>query len=110
MIIGSPYANNSLQQLDGSVSVRLDSSARMVESGRSAALEKPSELIKPALEEKPSQAINAGSDISLRFRVDQKSNEVFVYVIDRASKKVVRTIPMNELARLSAGQLVRLTA
>ncbi len=53
---------------------------------------------------------NWQSDIRLRFLVDAQSKEVTVLILDRASKRVLRTIPPEELTQLSAGDLVELFA
>jgi uncharacterized FlaG/YvyC family protein len=41
--------------------------------------------------------------------VDAKTKDVTVFVVDRSSKKVLRSIPASELAKLSSGDLVSLT-
>lgn len=50
------------------------------------------------------------SNISLQFRVDEKTKDVTIFVVDRKSKKVLRSIPSSELAKLRAGDLLKLTA
>ena len=52
----------------------------------------------------------AQADILLKFRVDEKTNDITVFVIDRASKQVVRTIPPDEVTKLRAGDLIKLLA
>ncbi len=49
-------------------------------------------------------------NISLQFRVDDKTRELTVFVIDRQSKRVLRSIPASELRKLNAGDLFKLTA
>jgi uncharacterized FlaG/YvyC family protein len=49
-------------------------------------------------------------NIHLKFRVDPKTNEVTVLMVDNASKRVVRTIPPDELRKMKEGDLVQLTA
>lgn len=49
-------------------------------------------------------------NIGLKFRIDDETNEVTVYVIDRTSKQVLRTIPPEEIRNLKAGDLVELFA
>lgn len=65
----------------------------------------------------PKQAVSApaamvvnASNVALQFRVDAKTKDVTVFVIDRNSKKVLRSIPASELAKLQAGDLLKLTA
>jgi len=74
----------------------------------------PAQSAKPAAPEKPSEnaAVSQSSmaDVFLKFRVDEKTRDVTVYVVDRASKQVVRTIPPKEMKNLKAGDLVSLLA
>lgn len=58
--------------------------------------------------QKPAQAV--GSDISLRFQVDPDTNQITVLVLDRASEKVIRTIPAEEMNKLSSGEILSLFA
>jgi uncharacterized FlaG/YvyC family protein len=48
------------------------------------------------------------SDVLLRFKVDPGTKEVTVMVVDKASRKVVRTIPPEELKTLNEGELFEL--
>ncbi|MGB9521206.1 MAG: flagellar protein FlaG [Anaerolineales bacterium] len=49
-------------------------------------------------------------DVSLKFRIDEDTHDVTVYIIDNSSKKVVRTIPPQEMAKINAGELLQLFA
>jgi uncharacterized FlaG/YvyC family protein len=60
------------------------------------------------VESKPTQA--AGSDISLKFQVDDQTNQITVLVLDRSTDKVIRTIPADEMNKLSSGELLSLFA
>jgi len=53
--------------------------------------------------------VGNASNVALQFRVDAKTKDVTVFVVDRSSKKVLRSIPASELAKLSSGDLVSLT-
>ena len=50
------------------------------------------------------------SAVTIHFRVDEETNDVTVYVVDRKSRRVLRSIPANELHKLKAGDLLKLTA
>lgn len=50
------------------------------------------------------------SDILLRFHIDEETNDITVYLVDRATKQVVRSIPPNEVQKLRAGDLLKLFA
>ena len=47
-------------------------------------------------------------DIHLRFQLGESTSDLTVFVLDRASKKVLRTIPPEELVRMNVGQLIEL--
>jgi uncharacterized FlaG/YvyC family protein len=49
-------------------------------------------------------------DVFLRFQVKEDTHDVTVYVVDRTSKRVVRTIPPEELNNLNSGDLLELLA
>jgi hypothetical protein len=50
------------------------------------------------------------SDVSIHFQVDDETNELTVFVVDRKTRRVLRSIPSSELHKLQAGDLLRLTA
>jgi uncharacterized FlaG/YvyC family protein len=53
---------------------------------------------------------NLMKDVFLRFQVKEDTHDVTVYVVDRTSKRVVRTIPPEELNNLNSGDLLELLA
>lgn len=60
-------------------------------------------------QEAPRPAVMS-SDVFLKFQVNEKTNDVTVYVVDRATRKVVRAIPPEELNKLQVGDLLELLA
>lgn len=63
-------------------------------------------------EEKPAQSllpVTNGATF-LRFMVDSKTNDITVYVVDRASHRVMRSIPPSDVNNLKAGDLLKLLA
>jgi uncharacterized FlaG/YvyC family protein len=48
--------------------------------------------------------------VTIRFSVDDKTNNITVYVIDKASKRVLRAIPPEDLNKMAAGDLLQLMA
>lgn len=63
---------------------------------------------KPAPADHP---LAAGSqNVRLHFKVDPETHDITVLLVDTASKKVVRTIPPEELQKLNEGDLVELLA
>ena len=61
-----------------------------------------------AVEQKSAKTANPMTDVSLKFRVDAKTNEVSILILDRASHKVLRTIPPDEMNRMNPGELLEL--
>ncbi len=58
----------------------------------------------------PQPLVRDMANVSLQFRVDAKTKDVTIFVIDRTSKKVLRSIPPGELSKMQAGDLLKLTA
>ena len=54
---------------------------------------------------------NVGSlaNVSIHFRVDNETDDVTVFLVDRKSRKVLRSIPASELQKLQIGDLLKLT-
>ena len=50
------------------------------------------------------------ADVSIHFRVDEDTNNVTIFLVDRATKKVLRSIPAGEMQKLQIGDLLKLTA
>ena len=44
----------------------------------------------------------------MRFVIDPQSKQVTVLIFDKASQKVLRTIPSDELSKMQEGDLVNL--
>lgn len=49
-------------------------------------------------------------NVRLHFRVDPKTHEVMVLMVDKTSRRVIRSIPPEELGKLKEGDLVELFA
>lgn len=100
-------------QSDSMVSPRL---AALTAQVRPAAPVQKAEVLTQAepksagVAEKATLPVSNGSNVSIHFRVDEKTNDLTVFVVDRKSKKVIRSIPANELSKLSAGELLKISA
>lgn len=70
---------------------------------------RPSQVEQKA-HEQPASSPQAPSDVSLKFMVDEKTRDVTILILDRASHKVVRTIPPEEMSELDPGELLQLFA
>ena len=56
------------------------------------------------------KSANSLENISLHFRVDEETNNVTIFLVDRKSHKVLRSIPAAELQKMQIGDLLKLTA
>jgi uncharacterized FlaG/YvyC family protein len=96
--------------------VRFDAALSQAEARPDAKLEnRPESKTKDQTPEAAKQAAaNANSvlqsNVRLHFRVDPKTHEVTVLMVDQASKRVVRSIPPEEIGKLKEGDLVELFA
>ncbi len=76
-----------------------------------ARLNEQSKAVKPTSKDKPAASpVKSVGDIQLKFQVNEETKQVTVYVVDRESKRVIRSIPPDELNNLQAGDLVELLA
>jgi uncharacterized FlaG/YvyC family protein len=72
------------------------------------AVSEPEEAIKPI--ETHSAQGESPSNVSIHFRLNEETNELTVFLVDRQTKRVLRSIPASELQKLQAGDLLKLTA
>jgi hypothetical protein len=66
----------------------------------------------PALPEpapKKAPAVSNGDNVSIHFRVDRQTNNITVFIVDRVTKRVLRSIPPEEVNKLQAGDILELT-
>lgn len=49
-------------------------------------------------------------DVELKFVPDSESKKVTVYVVDKTSKNLVRTIPPEEIDKMTVGELLEIIA
>jgi uncharacterized FlaG/YvyC family protein len=61
------------------------------------------------MENEPEQ-IGGSSNVSVHFRVNEDTNELTVFIVDRENKKVLRTIPASEFSKMNAGDILQMTA
>lgn len=62
------------------------------------------------IENEPEQVSTTSSNVSVHFRINDETNELTVFVVDRENKKILRTIPASEFSKLNAGEILQLTA
>jgi hypothetical protein len=70
----------------------------------------PSQEQAHRLKESEPRASGDLSNVSIHFRIDEETEKVTVFVVDRNTKQVLRSIPASELYKLKAGDLLKLTA
>ena len=61
-------------------------------------------------EDKPVLPVNNGDSVASHFRVDAKTHNITVFIVDRQTRRVLRSIPPEELNKLQTGDLLELTA
>ncbi|MEN6436248.1 MAG: flagellar protein FlaG [Anaerolineaceae bacterium] len=49
-------------------------------------------------------------DVALKFEIDNVTDELTIFVVDKSTKSVLRTIPPEELEKLNAGDLLEIAA
>jgi uncharacterized FlaG/YvyC family protein len=64
---------------------------------------------KQQVENEP-EHLSGSSKVSIHFRINDDTNELTVFVVDRENKKVLRAIPASEFSKLNAGDILQLTA
>ena len=64
----------------------------------------------PKQTESTPMQVGGSSNIAVHFRVNDDTNELTVFIVDRENKKVLRTIPSSEFSKLNAGDILELTA
>lgn len=69
----------------------------------------PDTTVKP-IEARTEQKGSNSFNISIHFRLDDKTHDLTVFVVDRKTKRVIRSIPASELHKLQVGDLLKLTA
>jgi uncharacterized FlaG/YvyC family protein len=99
---------NGIQRSDGSALSKALTPVQTETTGqvRSSSASQEKLQIKTKAEE---SQINGLDNVSIHFRVDDKTNNVTVFLVDRKSKKVLRSIPASELQKLQIGDLLKLT-
>jgi len=68
------------------------------------------ETSQAALTSQSGQVQHSMKDVELKFVQDKDTNKMMVFVVDKTSKHVLRSIPPEELDKLSAGDLMEIVA
>ena len=97
----TPISNASLTAVSGMLP-----KAQLKAQQIKAPVEEPAEQERSST--KP--AISVSSNVSVHFRVNDETNELTMFIVDRANKQVLRTIPASEFYKMPAGELLKLAA
>ncbi len=112
----NPLSNVSRVELDMAGRLpRMDNSAVSNNSSPKTQAPKeengaPAEQAAKAVEAKPEKSPNPLADVSLKFKIDEKTKDVTILILDRASHKVVRSIPPEDMNKMNPGELLELFA
>ncbi len=72
-------------------------------------LQQPVKPVEQKMEEKkaenPKQSPVLSSEVRLKFIVDENTHAITILVVDRASKKVIRSIPPEEMGQFQQGDI-----
>jgi uncharacterized FlaG/YvyC family protein len=72
--------------------------------------QQPSEVSELQQVERTIQRGYSLKDVALKFEVDNNTDELTIFVVDKTNKNVLRTIPPEELEKLNAGDLLEIAA
>jgi uncharacterized FlaG/YvyC family protein len=97
---------NGVQQSENAALVKTLAQAQIEASVQSRSSAK--NQVEPQTQNKSSRVASL-ENVSIHFRVDSKTNDVTVFLVDRKSRKVLRSIPADELQKLQIGDLLKLT-
>lgn len=96
-------SNVDLERQTGGASVAIQQQQAAAVIPQSA---KPAE---PKVEEKkaesPKQSAVLTSEVRLKFIVNENTHDITILVVDRASKKVIRSIPPEEMGTFQQGDI-----
>jgi len=70
----------------------------------------PEQKASPQDAEKATLPLTTMADVILKFKVNEETRNITLYVIDRESKRVLRSIPPEEMNKLQAGDILELLA
>jgi uncharacterized FlaG/YvyC family protein len=106
VVVSRPQAQETTYPMPSVSQVEKNSQALAVQQVKAVEAEKSSakEADKAAL------PITNLSDVFLKFKVDEKTRNITVYVIDRETKRVLRSIPPEEMNKMQSGDLLEFLA
>jgi uncharacterized FlaG/YvyC family protein len=106
--VGGSTANNSTGQPQQPVQ-GVPNSGNTINSTTSSQQQSKSSISEPE-KSKNSLPVTNNSEVSLKFQIDEETHIINVFIIDRASNRVLRAIPPEELNKLKAGDLLQMLA
>ena len=108
--INNNTSGNHSNKVEQDRSASMPAQVQLGQQLKSVASKSPEPPIVEPKVETQSKASVMNSDVHLKFIVDDQSKDVTVLVVDRATQKVVRAIPPEELNQYKDGDLLSLFA
>jgi len=100
---------NKVGQVDfGAGSVQVEDPSPTEVSTQAEAIPQDKKVEQKTAETTSTPVLNG--DVRLKFIVDSKTKDVTVLVLDKTSHQIIRTIPTEELKKLTRGDLVSIFA
>jgi uncharacterized FlaG/YvyC family protein len=106
--VAAQIQNDNRQKMQPSTGAAGVNSNQLQNAGLTRAAEEQQKAQQQQTRQNEEPKMNANT--SLRFQVDDKTNEVTILLVDRASGKVVQTIPSEAIKDLPAGELMQYSA
>lgn len=110
----SDYSLSSISRIE--TEARAAAAVRVTQSQEASSVDAAVKVTAPERSDKSGQSpqsllpVTRQSDVCLKFLVNDETKDITVYVVDRSSEEVIRTIPPEELENLNAGDLLKLAA
>ena len=108
----NPISNVQLTAVSGALPKPQVKTQQVKTQTKAAAADTSNQDVSPKQMENESEHSSSmsSSNVSVHFRINDETNELTVFVVDRENKKVLRTIPSSEFSKLNAGDILELTA
>lgn len=101
----------TLGQVDAAQAAQVATTRLRLEKGQSSGAPQDEQAAREAVGIKVNgKGMRPLGDVTLRFEIDRQTHDVTILILDKASQKVVRTIPPDEMARMDPGELLQLFA
>jgi uncharacterized FlaG/YvyC family protein len=110
----NPVSNVTRVELQNAQVAQTQAAQVSVQAAKEVAAVQPvDEIAKGAASEnspqqpQPSSPALSGRQTNLKFQVDKETNQVTIMIVDRATNKVIATIPPDKIKDIPPGDLLR---